>query len=126
MIVPIVAVSVTLVVLVVLALVRDGTDPRPATIAAVAGIGLLAIMAVTATAVESRRIGRRFRRTIDELERTQGEIRRLLDDLPDAVMGLDEHGVIESANRRAAVLTGRTVDELVGRTFLEMIGDSRP
>ncbi len=123
MIVPIVAVSVTLVVLVVLDL-RDGADPRPGTIAAVAGIGLLAIIAVTATAVESRRIGRRFRRTIDELERTQGEIRRLLDDLPDAVMGLDERGVIESANRRAALLTGRTVDELVGRTFLEMIGDS--
>ena len=48
----------------------------------------------------------------------------MLDDLPDAVMGLDERGVIESANRRAALLTGRTVDELVGRTFLEMIGDS--
>ncbi len=121
MIVPIVAVSTTLVVL---ALLRAGTDPRPSTIAAVTMIGLLAIVAVTATAFESRRIGHRFGRTIDELERTQGEIRRLLDDLPDAVMGLDAHGVIESANRRAALLTGRTLDELVGRTFLEMIGDS--
>ena len=77
-----------------------------------------------ATIWEARRIRRRFRRTIDELERTQAEIRRLLDDLPDAVMGLNERGVIESANQRAAVLTGRTVDELVGRAFLEMIGDS--
>ncbi len=77
-----------------------------------------------ATIWEARRIRRRFRRTIDELERTQTEIRRLLDDLPDAVMGLNERGVIESANQRAAVLTGRTVDELVGRAFLEMIGDS--
>ena len=121
MIVPIVAVSVTLVVL---ELLRAGTDPQPGTVAAVTAIGLLAIVAITATAVESRRIGRRFRRTIDELERTQSEVRRLLDDLPDAVMGLDQHGVIESANKRAAMLTGRTLDELVGRAFLEMIGDS--
>ncbi|HYN34282.1 MAG TPA: EAL domain-containing protein [Ilumatobacteraceae bacterium] len=120
-IVPIVAVSVTLVVL---ALLRAGTDPRSGTIAAVTGTGVLAVVAVTATAVESRRIRRRSRRTIDELERTQGAMRRLLDDLPDAVMGLDDRGVIESANRRAALLTGRTVEELVGRTFLEMIGDS--
>ena len=121
MIVPIVAVSVSLMVMAVL---RAGTEPDAGAIAAVSGIGVLAIVAVTATVVESRRIGRRFRRTIDELERTQSEIRRLLDDLPDAVMGLDDRGVIESANQRAAVLTGRTVDELVGRAFLEMIGDS--
>jgi diguanylate cyclase (GGDEF)-like protein/PAS domain S-box-containing protein len=119
--VPIVAVSAGLVVLAVL---RAGTEPDAGAIVAVMGIGVLAIVAVTATVVESRRIGRRFRRTIDELERTQSEIRRLLDDLPDAVMGLDERGVIESANQRAAVLTGRTVDELVGRAFLEMIDDS--
>ena len=121
MIVPIVAVSASLMVMAVL---RAGTEPDAGAVAAVSGIGVLAIVAVTATVVESRRIGRRFRRTIDELERTQSEIRRLLDDLPDAVMGLDERGVIESANQRAAVLTGRTIDELVGRAFLEMIGDS--
>ena len=121
MIVPIVAVSASLMVMAVL---RAGTEPDAGAVAAVSGIGVLAIVAVTATVVESRRIGRRFRRTIDELERTQSEIRRLLDDLPDAVMGLDDRGVIESANQRAAVLTGRTIDELVGRAFLEMIGDS--
>jgi len=121
LIIPIVAVSVTLMVFAVL---RAGTDPGPGTIIAVTGIGVLAIVAIAATAAESRRIGARFRHTIDELERTQGEIRRLLDDLPDAVMGLDERGVIESANRRAALLTGRSIDELVGRAFLEMIPDS--
>jgi diguanylate cyclase (GGDEF)-like protein/PAS domain S-box-containing protein len=121
LIVPIVAVSVGLVVMAVLS---AGTEPDAAAVGAVSGIGVLAIVAVTATVVESRRIGRRFHRTIDELERTQSEIRRLLDDLPDAVMGLDERGVIESANQRAAVLTGRTVDGLVGRAFLELIGDS--
>ncbi len=109
--------------LVVLAGLRAGSDPGATTIAVVAGIGALAIVAIVATLLEARRVGRRLHRTIDELSQTQSEIRRLLDDLPDAVMGLDDRGVIESANQRAALLTGRTIDELVGRAFLEMIGD---
>ncbi len=120
LILPIVAVSAALIVL---AGMRAGSDPGAGTIGVVVGIALLAVVAIVATVLESRRIGRRFRRTIEELSRTQSEIRRLLDDLPDAVMGLNERGVIESANQRAALLTGRTVDELVGRAFLEMIGD---
>ncbi len=121
LILPIVAVSAALVIL---AGMRAGSDPSPGTIGVVAGIAVLALVAVVATVLESRRIGRRFRHTIGELSRTQSEIRRLLDDLPDAVMGLNDRGVIESANQRAALLTGRTIDELVGRAFLEMIGDS--
>jgi len=121
LILPIVAVSGALVIL---AGKRAGTDPEPGTIGVVAGIGLLALVAVVATGLEARRIGRRFHHTINELSRTQSEIRRLLDDLPDAVMGLNDRGVIESANQRAALLTGRTIDELVGRAFLEMIGDN--
>ena len=120
LVLPIVAVSAALVVL---AGMRAGADPGPETIGVVVGIALLALVAVVATVLESRRIGRRFQGTIDELSRTQSEIRRLLDDLPDAVMGLNDRGLIESANQRAALLTGRTIDELVGRAFLEMIGD---
>ena len=120
LILPILAVSAALVIL---AGIRAGSDPTPGTIGVVVGIAVLSLVAVVATILESRRIGRRFRHTIDELSRTQSEIRRLLDDLPDAVMGLNDRGVIETANRRAAVLTGRTVDELVGRAFFEMIGD---
>ena len=120
LILPIVAVSAALVIL---AGIRASDDPGPGASVVVVGIGILALVAVIATVLESRRIGRRLQHTIDELWRTQSEVRRLLDDLPDAVMGLDEHGVIESANQRAALLTGRTVDELVGRAFLEMIGD---
>ena len=120
LILPIMAVSAALIVL---AGMRAGSDPGPETIGVVVGIALLAIVAIVATVLESRRIGRRFQRTISELSRTQSEIRRLLDDLPDAVMGLNARGVIESANQRAALLTGRTIDELVGRAFLEMIGN---
>jgi diguanylate cyclase (GGDEF)-like protein/PAS domain S-box-containing protein len=121
LIVPVVAIAMTVVVVVVW---RAGSDPDTDAIVAVSVIGMLAILAVIAMAVDSRRIGRRLQHTIDELVRTETGIRGLLDDLPDAVMGLDEHGTIRSANRRAALLTGRTVDELVGRAFLEMIGDS--
>jgi diguanylate cyclase (GGDEF)-like protein/PAS domain S-box-containing protein len=120
MVLPVVAVSAALVVL---AGMRAGSDPDAGTIAVVAGIGLLALIAVIATLFEARRVGRQLHGTIDELSRTQSEVRRLLDDLPDAVMGLNDRGEIESANQRAALLTGRSIDELVGRAFLEMIGD---
>jgi diguanylate cyclase (GGDEF)-like protein/PAS domain S-box-containing protein len=103
---------------------RAGADPDTEAVLAVSAIGALAVLAVVATAVDSRRLARRLQHTIDELVRTQTGIRGLLDDLPDAVMGLDERGTIQSANRRAALLTGRTIDELVGRAFLEMIGDT--
>lgn len=110
--------------LVALSVLYVGTDPSPRAVGAIMGIGVLALVAVGAVALEVRRIGRRFGHTVDELSRTQSEIRRLLDDLPDAVMGLDAQGIIETANQRAAVLTGRTIDELVGRAFLEMIDDT--
>ena len=64
-----------------------------------------------------------MRGSIEELSRTSGELGQLLDALPDAVMGLDEHGVIEAANARAAVLTGRSVDDLVGRSFFGLVAD---
>ena len=38
-------------------------------------------------------------------------------------MGLDEHGVIVTANTRAAAMTGRSIDDLVGRSFLDLIGE---
>ncbi len=109
--------------LVVVAGLRAGSDPSPSTVGVVVGIGILAIVAVVATVVETRRIGRRFGQTIDELSHTQSEIRRLLDDLPDAVMGLDVNGKIATANQRAADLTGRSVEDLVGRAFLGMVGE---
>jgi diguanylate cyclase (GGDEF)-like protein/PAS domain S-box-containing protein len=118
---PVVAVSGALIVV---AGVRAGSNPSPSMVAVVSGIGMLVIVAVVATTIEARRLNGRFGDTIGELSRTQSEFRRLLDDLPDAVMALDVSGVIETANQRAAELTGRSVEQLVGRPLIGMVGET--
>ncbi len=90
---------------------------------ALIAVGVMAIVAIVATLVEARYFTRRMRGSIDELSRTRVELRQLLDALPDAVMGLDERGVIETANARAAALTGWSVDDLVGRAFLGLVSE---
>ncbi len=104
--------------------VTAGTDPDANTAFIVAAIGAVSIVAVLATWLEARHVGRRLRTTINELSDTQSDLRQLLDDLPDAVMSLDERGKISSANSKAAVLTGRSIDDLIGRGFFSMIGDA--
>ena len=94
-----------------------------ATAGALIAVGVVAILAIVVTLVEARYFKRRMRGSIEELSRTRTELGQLLDAVPDAVMGLDEHGVIEAANARAAVLTGRSVDDLVGRSFFGLVAD---
>ncbi len=86
-----------------------------AALAAAAAAGLVIV------GLRSLSIGRALRREVERLSADQASVRGLLDDLPDAVMGLDAAGVIVSANRKAADLTGRPVPDLVGRAFLGMI-----
>ncbi|MGI9644732.1 MAG: PAS domain S-box protein, partial [Ilumatobacteraceae bacterium] len=95
----------------------------PATVA-VAGLGaLLAVLVLVAGVLwwRARSDARELRETNLALTAERTTVRGLLDDLPDAVMGLDAHGVIVSANRKAAELTGRSVGDLAGRRFLGMI-----
>lgn len=110
--------------LIAMTAVTAATDPGTNTSVVVSVIGVGSIIAVIATWLEARRFGRRLRSTIDELSDTQSDLRQLLDDLPDAVMSLDERGRISSANSKAALLTGRSVDDLIGRGFFSMIGDA--
>ncbi len=118
---PIVGVSGGLITVVAL---TAATDPDTNTAVVVAVIGALSIVAVLATWLEARHFGRRLRTTIDELSDAQSDLRQLLDDLPDAVMSLDETGKISSANSKAAALTGRSIGDLIGRGFFSMIGDA--
>lgn len=48
-------------------------------------------------------------------------VRRVLDGLPDAVLSIDAHGAITAANSRAQILTGRPLDELLGRSFIGFV-----
>ena len=58
-------------------------------------------------ALESRRITGHLNRTIDRLIDTEAELRLLLDDLPEAVMSVDDGGVVRGANAKTAELSGR-------------------
>ncbi len=101
-----------------------GAGPTADVWVPVFAIAAMAIIGVIATLFEARRFGARMRVTIEELSLTQRELRQLLDDLPDAVLSVDAQGVIETANARAAELTGRAVGDLVGRSFLGLVGDA--
>ncbi|MEX2626806.1 MAG: EAL domain-containing protein [Ilumatobacteraceae bacterium] len=75
------------------------------TAAVVAFVGVAAIVL--------RRAERRWRRRLDEIALAAQQVRRMLDDLPEAVMLLDDAGIVRSANASSRELTGR--DEIVGR-----------
>ena len=45
----------------------------------------------------------------------------MLDDLPEAVLSLDDAGVVRGANAKAAELTGTRPSELVGRPFADLV-----
>ncbi len=117
LVIPVIIAALALIVVVVVA-----TDSGSNSAITIAVIGAVSIIAVLMTWLEARSFGRRLRSTIDELSTTQAAVRQLLDDLPDAVMGLDAHGRITSANSKAAALTGRPVEDLIGRGFFGMIG----
>ena len=121
LLVPIIIVALALIGLAAFA---AATDRSTNTVLVVSIVGVLAVIAVLVTWLEARRFGRELRTTIDELSKTQTQMRQLLDDLPDAVMGLDDTGRIVSANGKAAALTGRSIDDLIGRAFMEMIGEA--
>ena len=78
-------------------------------VAAAVVTAFLAAAAVVVTWLESRRITRHLNRTIERLIDTESELRLLLDDLPEAVLSLDDAGVVRGANAKAAELTGHAV-----------------
>lgn len=86
-------------------------------------VGVLAALAIGVVALDARRVRRRLHRTVVDLETTHDGVRRLLDGLPDAVLSLDVDGSIVSANERASALTGRSIDDLIGRSFIGFVSD---
>ena len=120
-----VVVAAALLVGLVVLVVRLDTDRSPGTLAAVIVAAVLAAAAVVVTWWESRRITLHLNRTVERLIDTESELRLLLDDLPEAVISLDDAGVVRGANAKAAELTGRPVAELSGRPIAELVEPAR-
>jgi len=59
---------------------------------------------------------------IDELRRTQAELRQFLDDLPAALVVLSNDGAILELNVNTELLTGRTREQLLGQYFVTLFG----
>jgi PAS domain-containing protein len=95
-----VVVAAALLVALVVLVVRLDVDRSPGTLAAVVTAAVLAATAVAVTWWESRRITRHLNRTVERLIDTEAELRLLLDDLPEAVISLDDAGVVRGANAR--------------------------
>ena len=89
----------------------------------VIAVGVLAVLAIASVVIDARRVRRRLHASVDEAAATGDRIRQLLDGLPDAVLSLDADGAIASANGRAAEMTGRPIDELIGRSFIGFVSD---
>ena len=61
------------------------------------------------------------RRTEERLRRSEAEMRAVLDAAMDAIIGMDERGIITSWNVRAEAIFGWSREEAVGRSLSELI-----
>ena len=120
-----VAVAAVLLVLLVVVVLRLDGDRSAGAVAAAAVTAVLAASAVVVTWLESRRMTAHLNRTIERLIDTESELRLLLDDLPEAVLSVDDDGVIRGANAKAAELAGRPIAELTGRRLRQLVEPAR-
>ena len=59
-----------------------------------------------------------------EVERLNNSYRNILNGAGEGIIGLDEYGCITFANPMAAKILGKSVSQLIGRSFFEFTGDS--
>ena len=118
-----VIVAAALLIASVALVIRIGPSRSRATVMVLGVASGLALCAVVVTWLESRRITRHLHRTIDRLIDTEAELRMLLDDLPEAVLSIDDRGVVRGANAKAAELTGLAVSDITGQPFQSLVGE---
>jgi len=118
-----VIVAAALLIASVALVIRIGPSRSRATVIVLGVASGLALCAVVVTWLESRRITRHLHRTIDRLIDTEAELRMLLDDLPEAVLSIDDRGVVRGANAKAAELTGLAVSDITGQPFQSLVGE---
>jgi diguanylate cyclase (GGDEF)-like protein/PAS domain S-box-containing protein len=86
---------------------------------AVGVVGLVAIAAVVVSSLASRRVARRLLERLTEVAASEAGVRRLLDELPEALMLVDDDGRVLSANAAATELSGVEPEALIRTSFLE-------
>ncbi len=90
---------------------------------AVLAIGVASIVALALSIVNGRRHERRLRRRLEGLQAAEIEVRRLLDELPEAVMLVDSTSVVRSMNAAALGLFDLASREMLDHSLLELAED---
>ncbi len=70
---------------------------------------------------EAWRLRQHFEHTVDRLVGAQTELRQVLDELPEALIEIDRHGVIRSSNAMAWEMTGRDEERLFATQFVSCV-----
>ncbi len=91
---------------------------------AVIVFGLVSIATILLTYLASRRVELRLRERLAGVAAAEAGVRRLLDELPEAVMLLDAEGRVLSANASATELCGVEPTALIRSFFLDLFDDA--
>ena len=82
-------------------------------------LGAVSVVALTLSVWNTRRQGVRMLRQLAAVEAAEYEVRRLLDELPEAVLLIDADGVVHSSNAAALALFDLARRDLVDSTLLD-------
>jgi diguanylate cyclase (GGDEF)-like protein/PAS domain S-box-containing protein len=85
----------------------------------VVGFGAVSIIVLVASIWNSRRQAEQMRRRLEAVEAAESEVRRLLDELPEAVLLIDIDHVVHSTNAAALGLFDLSRSDLVESSLLE-------
>ncbi len=83
------------------------------------GFGLASVTVLLASIWHNRRQADRMRRQLEAVEAAEGEVRRLLDELPEAVLLVDADHVVHSTNAAALALFDLGRSEMVDSDLLD-------
>ena len=86
---------------------------------AVVAIGTVSVLALALAVWNTRRQETRMRRRLEAVQAAEAEVRRLLDELPEAVLLVDPEGVIHSTNAASLTLLGLSRRELIESDLVE-------
>jgi len=89
-------------------------------------VGAVSIVALILTVWSSRRQSASMERRLDMVEAAEAEVRRLLDELPEAVMLVDQHGLVRSTNAAALAMFDLHRREMVETHLVDYVnGDDQ-